>query len=171
MANSIPSDIMDVACMAQGAVMTADGCVRDVHSLAHQNISDVLSALFGQVTALEFAAGGTTPVDAAVGGVFDLTLADSTTTLGSPSNPTDGQMLRVRVTQGTGGSFTLAYESAYDFGTAGAPTLSTAAGTVDILSFEYVGSISKWCLRDRGFAAGFSAAVEGDSEVTAGAVT
>lgn len=35
--------------------------------------------------------------------------------------------------------------SAYDFGAGTAPTLSTAAGKVDILGFEYVASLSKWC--------------------------
>lgn len=47
--------------------------------------------------------------------------------------------------QGSGGGFTLAYSSGYDFGAAGAPTLSTAAGALDILGFEYAASISKLC--------------------------
>jgi hypothetical protein len=146
-ANSIPSDIKAVASMAQGVVMTADGGVRDQHATDHQNIADVLFALFGQVTPLTFVGSGTTLVNAALGNVFNLTLTASTTTLGNPSNPTDGQMLRVRITQGGAGSFTLAYGTAYSFGVTGAPTLSTAAGKVDILNWEYVGSISKWCAR------------------------
>ena len=97
------------------------------------------------VSALTFVGGGTTLVNAALGNAFNLTLTASTTTLGSPSNPVDGQVIRFRITQGTGGSFTLAYGTAYDFGASGTPTLSTAAGKVDILGFEYVASISKWC--------------------------
>jgi hypothetical protein len=97
------------------------------------------------VVALSFVASGTTLVNAALGNSFNLTLTASTTTLGNPSSPADGQVIRFRVTQGTGGSFTLAYGSAYDFGSGSAPTLSTAAGKVDILGFEYVASISKWC--------------------------
>ena len=97
------------------------------------------------VSALTFVGSGTTLVNAALGNAFNLTLTASTTTLGAPSNPVDGQVIRIRVTQGAGGSFTLAYGTAYDFGAAGAPTLSTAAGKVDILGFEYVASISKWC--------------------------
>ena len=97
------------------------------------------------VSALTFVASGTTLVNAALGNSFNLTLTASTTTLGNPSNPVDGQVIRFRITQGSGGSFTLAYGTAYDFGTAGSPTLSTAATKVDILGFEYVASISKWC--------------------------
>lgn len=97
------------------------------------------------VSALTFVASGTTLVNAALGNAFDLTLTASTTTLGNPSSPVDGQVIRFRVTQGTGGSFTLAYGTAYDFGAAGAPVLSTPAAEVDILGFEYVASISKWC--------------------------
>ncbi len=96
------------------------------------------------VATLTFVGSGTTLVNAALGNAFNLTLTASTTTLGNPSNPVDGQVIRFRITQGTGGSFTLAYGSAYDFGAAGAPTLTTTAAKVDILSFMYVASISKW---------------------------
>ena len=100
------------------------------------------------VSALTF--GSSVAVNAALGNAFSLTLTASTGTLANPSNPVDGQLIRVRVTQGSGGSFTLAYGTAYDFGTAGAPTLSTAAGKVDVLAFEYVASISKWCFTGSG---------------------
>lgn len=105
------------------------------------------------VSTLTFVASGTTLVNAALGNVFALTLTASTTTLGAPSNPVDGQTIHVRVTQGTGGSFTLAYASAYDFGTTGAPTLTTTAGKVDVLTFQYSSALGKWmCL---GSALGF----------------
>ena len=70
------------------------------------------------VSVLTFVGSGTTVVNAALGNVFTLTLTASTTTLGSPSNPADGQAVSFRITQGTGGSFTLAYGDAYNFGTA-----------------------------------------------------
>ena len=100
------------------------------------------------VSALTF--GSSVAVNAALGNAFSLTLTASTGTLANPANPVDGQLIRVRVTQGSGGSFTLAYGTAYDFGAAGAPTLSTAAGKVDVLAFEYVASISKWCFTGSG---------------------
>jgi hypothetical protein len=101
------------------------------------------AAVLPSVAALTFCTS--TAVDAALGNAFNLTLTASTGTLANPTNPVEGQVIRFRITQGTGGSFTLAYGSAYDFGASGAPTLSTAAGKVDILGFEYVASLSKWC--------------------------
>jgi hypothetical protein len=96
------------------------------------------------VATITFVGAGTSLVNAALGNAFALTLTASTTTLGNPSNPVDGQIIRVRVIQGGAGSFTLAYGTAYDFGAAGAPTLSTAAGKVDVLGFEYISSLTKW---------------------------
>lgn len=97
------------------------------------------------VATLTFVASGTTLVNAALGNSFNLTLTASTTTIGNPSNPVDGQVIRFRITQGGAGSFTTAWGTAYDFGASGAPVLSTAAGKVDVVGFEYVASISKWC--------------------------
>jgi hypothetical protein len=95
------------------------------------------------VAALTF--GASIALNAALGNVFAVTLTASTGTLANPTNPVDGQAIRVRVTQDGTGSRTLAYGTAYDFGTAGAPTLSTGAGKVDTLGFEYVAALSKWC--------------------------
>ena len=95
------------------------------------------------VVTLTFAAS--IAVNAAAGNVFAVTLTASTGTLANPASPVNGQAIRIRVIQdGTGGR-TLAYGSAYDFGAAGTPSLSSAAGKVDILGFEYVGSLSRWC--------------------------
>ncbi len=102
-------------------------------------------ALAPAAAALTF--GASVPVNAALGNAFNLTLTASTATLANPSGAVDGQVIRFRVTQGGSGSYTLAFGSAYDFGAAGAPTLSTSVGKVDILAFEYVASISKWCLQ------------------------
>jgi hypothetical protein len=96
------------------------------------------------VVSLSFVGSGTTLVNAALGNDFRLTLTASSTTLGAPSNPVDGQTVKFQITQGTGGSFTLAYASAYDFGAAGSPVLSTAAAKVDVLAFVYNASLSKW---------------------------
>ena len=95
------------------------------------------------VVALTF--GASIAVNAALGNVFAVTLTASTGTLANPTNPVDGQAIRVRVIQDGTGSRTLAYGTAYDFGGAGTPTLSTGAGKVDILGFEFVSSLSKWC--------------------------
>lgn len=89
--------------------------------------------------------GTTIALNAALGNVFAITLTASTGTLSNPTNPVDGQAIRVRVIQDATGSRTLAFGTAYDFGTAGAPTLTTTASKVDILGFEYVASLTKWC--------------------------
>jgi hypothetical protein len=84
-------------------------------------------------------------INAALANTFVLALTASTGTLANPTNSVDGQVVHIRITQGTGGNFTLAYGSAYDFGSAGTPTLSTLAAKFDILGFEYVANVSKWC--------------------------
>ena len=87
-------------------------------------------------------------VNAALGNVFRVTLAGNRT-LGAPTNPADGQTIDFEVTQDGTGSRTLAYASVYEFSTTiASPTLSTAAGDVDLLTFRYSAVNSKWrCLR------------------------
>jgi len=87
-------------------------------------------------------------VNAALGNLYRVTLAGNRT-LGAPTNPVDGQTLDFEVTQGAGGSHTLAYASAYEFSTTlASPTLSTVAGDVDMLSFRYSAVATKWrCTR------------------------
>lgn len=94
------------------------------------------------VVALTFAAS--IAVNASLGNDFRVTLTASTGTLANPTNPTDGQEIRVQVTQGGSGSYTLAYGTAYDFGAAGSPTLSTAVGAIDVLTFVYNATKAKW---------------------------
>lgn len=94
-------------------------------------------------TALTF--GSLIAVNAALGNAFNVTLTASTGTLANPTNPTDGQVIRFRITQGTGAPYSLVYDTAYDFGAAGKPVLSTTAAAVDIVAFEYIASLSKWC--------------------------
>ena len=43
------------------------------------------------------------------------------------------------------GSYTLAYGTAWSFGSAGQPTLGTAVTNVDILGFVYNASLGTWC--------------------------
>lgn len=57
--------------------------------------------------------------------------------MGAPSNLQDGLPVALASTQGTGGGFTMTWNSVFDFGAAGAPTLSTAAGKVDFVFGVY----------------------------------
>ncbi len=55
--------------------------------------------------------------------------------LDNPTNLKAGGVYRLRVIQGGAGSFVLTYGTAYDFPGGTAPTLTTAVGAVDLLTF------------------------------------
>lgn len=88
--------------------------------------------------------GTAIPVNAALGNAFNLTLTASTGTIANPTNAVDAQIIRFRITQGSGGANTVSWAAGYDFGNGAAPTLSATAGKVDIVAFEYIASIAKW---------------------------
>ena len=70
----------------------------------------------------------TIAVDASAGNDFRVTIGGNRT-MATPSNPADGQKITFQVTQGTGGSYTLSWDSGYEFSAAlPQPTLSTTAG-------------------------------------------
>ena len=101
--------------------------------------------------------GGAVAVDASLGNVFTLTLTASGWTIASPTNPvSDGQVIRIRLTQDSVGGRTVSWDTAYNWGSSGgtankAPSLSTAANATDILSFEYVAALSQWCFLGTAF--------------------
>lgn len=101
-----------------------------------------------EVTTLTY--GTSIAVNAALGNAFNLTLTASTGTIANPSNAVDGQVIRFRIKQDGTGSRTVAWGTAYDFGTGSAPTLSTGANKLDIVAWEYSASISKWCFLGAG---------------------
>ena len=88
----------------------------------------------------------TITVAAAAGNVFAVTLGGNRA-LAAPTGGVDGQVIRFRVTQDGTGSRTLSYASGYEFSASlPAPVLSTSAGAVDVLLFEYNAAKSKWLL-------------------------
>jgi hypothetical protein len=96
----------------------------------------------------------TIAVDASAGNDFRVTIAGNRT-MGTPANPSDGQKITFQVTQGTGGSFTMSWASGYEFAAAlPQPTLSTTAGTTDLLGFIYNADKGKWLFV--AFASGFA---------------
>ena len=62
-------------------------------------------------------------------------------TMQNPTNPTDGATYMLIVTQGTGGSNTLSFSTAYKFPGGSAPVLSTGSAQVDVLSFVSNGTL------------------------------
>ena len=79
--------------------------------------------------------GANIAVNAALSNVFTVTLTGATAQLDNPTNLVNGQTIIFRVTQdGTGGR-ALTFGTAYDFGTAGVPDLTTStAGKMDIIT-------------------------------------
>lgn len=75
----------------------------------------------------------TVTFDASLSDNYTLTIAGNRT-LGAPSNLSAGNGWMIAITQGSGGSHTLAYNAAYKFAGGTAPTLSTTAAAVDVLS-------------------------------------
>jgi len=78
--------------------------------------------------------GATITADFAVANNFSVTLGGNRT-LANPSNQTAGQSGCIWITQDGTGSRTLAYGSQWDFTGGTAPTLSTAAASVDCLVY------------------------------------
>lgn len=102
--------------------------------------------------------GTTVNTDAAAGNLFRLTAAQNFT-LAAPTNATDGQVIRYHFIQdGTGSRVLTLSTSAGGFAggsdiTIASVVLSTAAGTLDVMSCEYRSSVNRWIVI--GFARGY----------------
>lgn len=93
------------------------------------------------VAALTFSS--TLAVNAAAGNHFRVTMT-ANMTVSAPTNPVDGQKITFELIQDGTGSRTVTWNAAFDFGTTGAPTLTTTASKRDVVGFVYSGSLSKW---------------------------
>lgn len=93
------------------------------------------------VTTLE-ASGSSVAVDAQAGNAFDLEIGGDWT-MENPSSPRDAQVIRFRLL--SGGAWALSWAGGYDFGAGSVPRLSQTAGLLDIVAFEYVALVSRWC--------------------------
>lgn len=81
---------------------------------------------------------GTITLDFGSANNFEFVL-DGTSTLGAPTNASGGQCGAITVRQDGTGSRTLAYNAVFNFAGGTAPTLTTTASGVDVISF-YVSS-------------------------------
>jgi hypothetical protein len=85
-------------------------------------------------------------VDASLGNDFRVSIAGDRT-MATPVNAENGQQIIFQVTQGSGGPYTLTWDSGYAFSShLPQPALSTGAGQTDLLGFIYNGSIGTWLL-------------------------
>lgn len=95
----------------------------------------------------------TIATDASLADLFRVTIAGNRT-LGNPTNPTDGQVVRWEIKQDATGGRTLALDTKFVFGTdLPSITLSTAAGATDILLASYNLAQDEW--RVLGISKGF----------------
>lgn len=92
----------------------------------------------------------TAPVpDMAMASLFDLRLTASTAVVGVPLNPSPGQRLGLIVTQAGSGSYTLAFNSVFEFaGTA--PQPPAAVGRAFLYEFMFNGFTGKWVYTGQG---------------------
>jgi hypothetical protein len=94
---------------------------------------------------------GNASIDASTGNVFAIA-ATANFTLANPTNPTDGQVIHLRITQDATGSRIMTLGTAWNAGTS-TVTLSTGANKIDHLVAMYHSGTSKWHIT--GFQAGF----------------
>lgn len=161
----VPAD----AFIREDGVITAPpdsgGAVTSVNGLA--GVVVLTGASLAAVVTLTDEA--TIAVDASAGAFFRVTLGGDRT-LGTPSDPADGQQIVFEFIQGTGGGFTLGFSAAYAFpASIPQPSLSTTAGQRDFLQFSYdAGDSLWWCT---GFVPGQNAGVAAISQGGTGQVT
>ena len=87
--------------------------------------------------------GATISLDASLGNDFRVTLGGNRT-IAAPANPADGQVIVFLLTQDGTGTRTVTWNSAYNFGTAGTPSLTTTASKTDLIGFKYYEPSGKW---------------------------
>jgi hypothetical protein len=78
--------------------------------------------------------------DVSVSPVAKVTLTASRT-LGAPTNGAAGQFISIAIIQGGSGSYTITWNSAYEFTADTAPTLTTTVGKADLFVFRYNGAV------------------------------
>ena len=103
----------------------AGGPITGVVTVQSQSIGEVTTtALTSGVITFDFGAGNN----------FDITLGGNST-LQTPTTPSGGQTGTITIRQDGTGSRTLAYSGGWQFSGGTAPTLTTTASGVDVLSF------------------------------------
>lgn len=126
---------------ATGAVLTHAAAP----ALAAQDAATIESGAVGPAV-VNLTDAATIVVDASSGNDFRVTIAGNRT-MGIPANPVNGQQIIFQVTQGSGGPFTLTWDSGYEFSSGlPQPGLSTTAGQTDLLGFIYNAAKDIWLL-------------------------
>lgn len=107
--------------------------------------SQLAAAAFQTLTA-----GTNIAWDIASGANATVTLAGAANNMSAPSNGFDGCTISLELTQdGTGNRTITAWNSVFDWGASGTPTLSTGAGKVDFAFGVYSSRTGKWHMNFR----------------------
>lgn len=126
--------VPEVGALASGNAALAD--VGSKYAIAGGPITGVVtvqSQSIGEVTTTALTSGVIT-FDFGAGNNFDITLGGNST-LQTPTTPSGGQTGTITIRQDGTGSRTLAYSGGWQFSGGTAPTLTTTASGVDVLSF------------------------------------
>ena len=126
-----------------GLVIGTDVQAYNANTAVTNAVQTFTSGQRGEITALTD--GSTITPDLADSNNFSVTLGGNRT-LANPSNIVAGQSGSFFITQDGTGSRTLAYGSYYDFAGNTAPTLSTAANSVDRIDYIVRTSTSIHCV-------------------------
>ena len=122
-----------------GVVIGTDVQAYDADTAKTDVVQSFTAGQRGSITALTD--GATITADLAVANNFSVTLGGNRT-LANPSNQTAGQAGTIVVTQDGTGSRTMAFGSNWKFPGGTAPTLTTAASSVDVIAY-YVESATR----------------------------
>ena len=115
-----------------GVVIGTDVQAYDADTAKTDVVQSFTAGQRGSITALTD--GATITADLAVANNFSVTLGGNRT-LANPSNQTAGQAGTIVVTQDGTGSRTMAFGSNWKFPGGTAPTLTTAASSVDVIAY------------------------------------
>lgn len=133
LATTIANGVVTFAKLAAAAVASA---ASDVWTNVASKVLSV-NALWSSQAFVTLTDAATIATDMSTFLNAKVTLAGNRT-LGTPSNAKEGQSGLIQVIQDGTGSRTLAYATGWDFGSAGTPTLSTAAGKIDTISYVVI---------------------------------
>lgn len=133
LATTIANGVVTFAKLASAAVASA---ASDVWANVASKVLSV-NALWSSQTFVTLTDAATIATDMSTFFNAKVTLAGNRT-LGTPTNAKEGQSGLIQIIQDGTGSRTLAYATGWDFGSAGTPTLSTAAGKIDTISYVVI---------------------------------
>jgi microcystin-dependent protein len=133
-----------------GGLGSGGGGGGDMYDMYNEN--GCTSYIGGQATLMDDVAivGGNIQINCCASNVFRVQLNENATML-APNNPISGQVINIIVKQG--GSFTLAWSSAFKWAGGTPPTITTGAGAKDIISCQYDSADQVWyCSVQQSFA-------------------